>query len=79
MKVSDVYSRVNTKKNIFYSAYLKNKVQYNDVDPDKIQIDDDESPKVEELPDTEYSGIDDIEDPTSSDVSSLPVAIEDSV
>jgi hypothetical protein len=37
MKVADVYSTVNTKKNIFYSAYLKNKVQYNDVDPDKIK------------------------------------------
>ena len=36
LKVSDVYSTVNTKKNIFYSAYLKNKVQFNDVDPDKI-------------------------------------------
>jgi hypothetical protein len=47
LKVTDVYSTVNTKKNIFYSAYLKNKVQFNDVDPDKIQ--DIESPKVEEL------------------------------
>ena len=36
LKVSDVYTTVNTKKNIFYSAYLKNKVQFNDVDPDKI-------------------------------------------
>jgi len=35
-KVNDVYTTVNTKKNIFYSAYLKNKVQFNDVDPDKI-------------------------------------------
>jgi hypothetical protein len=49
LKVSDVYSTVNTKKNVFYSAYLKNKVQFNDVDPDKI-IFDEESPKVEELP-----------------------------
>ena len=36
LKVADVFSTVNTKKNIFYSAYLKNKVQFNDVDPDKI-------------------------------------------
>ncbi len=50
LKVTDVYSTVNTKKNIFYSAYLKNKVQFNDVDPDKIQ--DIESPKVEELDDS---------------------------
>jgi len=35
-KVADVFSTVNSKKNIFYSAYLKNKVQYNDVDPDKV-------------------------------------------
>jgi hypothetical protein len=49
LKVSDVYSTVNTKKNVFYSAYLKNKVQFNDVDPDNI-ISDIESPKVEELP-----------------------------
>ena len=35
-KVYDVYTTVNTKRNIFYSAYLKNKVQYNDVDPDKL-------------------------------------------
>lgn len=38
LKVYDVYSIVNTKPNIFYSAYLKNKVQFNDVDPDKIMI-----------------------------------------
>lgn len=37
LKVADVFSTVNTKKNVFYSAYLKNKVQYNDVDPDKVQ------------------------------------------
>jgi len=46
LKVSDVYSTVNTKKNVFYSAYLKNKVQFNDVDPDKIMI---QSSRVEEL------------------------------
>ena len=38
-KVYDVYNTVNTKRNIFYSAYLKKKVQFNDVDPDKILID----------------------------------------
>jgi len=35
-KVSEVYSIANTENNIFFSAYLKNKVQYNDVDQDKI-------------------------------------------
>jgi hypothetical protein len=34
-KLSDVYTTVNTEKNIFYSAYLKGKVQFNDVDPNK--------------------------------------------
>lgn len=37
-KVYDVYNTVNTKPNVFYSAYLKNKVQFNDVDPDKVII-----------------------------------------
>ena len=37
-KLSDVYITVNTEKNIFYSAYLKGKIQYNDVDPDKIML-----------------------------------------
>jgi hypothetical protein len=49
LKVADVFSTVNTPKNIFYSAYLKNKVQFNDVDPDKIQMDIDGEPKVKEL------------------------------
>ena len=35
-KLSDVFQTVNTEKNIFYSAYLKGKIQYNDVDPDKM-------------------------------------------
>jgi hypothetical protein len=43
---------INTDKNIFYSAYLKDKVQYNDVDPrekisnrlcDIVKNDDDEN------------------------------------
>ncbi len=37
-KMADVYSTVNTEKNIFYSAYMKGKVQYNDVDPDKFLL-----------------------------------------
>ena len=34
-KMADVYSTVKTEKNIFYSAYLKGKIQYNDLDADK--------------------------------------------
>ena len=33
-KLNDVFSIVNTDKNIFFSAYLKRKVQFNDIDPD---------------------------------------------
>jgi len=34
-KLIDIYTAVNTEENIFYSAYLKGRIQYNDVDPDK--------------------------------------------
>lgn len=36
-KLADVYSIINSDKNVFYSAYLKAKVQYNDVDPEKSE------------------------------------------
>jgi hypothetical protein len=39
-KLGDIYAIANTEQNIFYSAYLKNKLQYNDVDPDKKETDD---------------------------------------
>jgi hypothetical protein len=35
-KVADVFSTVKTPCNVFLSAYLTRKIQYNDVDPDKI-------------------------------------------
>jgi hypothetical protein len=34
-KLVDIYSTVNTERNIFYSAYMKGKIQFNDVDPNK--------------------------------------------
>lgn len=37
-KLYNVYEIINTDKNIFYSAFLTRKVQYNDVDPDKIEF-----------------------------------------
>ena len=46
LKVYDVYNTVNTKPNIFYSAYLKNKVQYNDVDPDKVIVVEEIKPEI---------------------------------
>jgi|AntAceMinimDraft_18_1070375.scaffolds.fasta_scaffold122480_2 hypothetical protein len=36
MKLIDANALANTETNIFYSAYLKNRVQYNYVDADKI-------------------------------------------
>ena len=48
-KLSDVYVTVNTEKNIFYSAYLKGKVQFNDVDPDKNIINKIEEPSAPSL------------------------------
>ena len=47
MKLADVYSTVHTEQNIFYSAYLKSKVQFNDIDPNKV-IELKEEQKVEE-------------------------------
>jgi hypothetical protein len=36
-KLQQVYVTLKTDKNIFYSAYLSSKVQYNDLDKDKVQ------------------------------------------
>ena len=36
MKVKETYDIVNTKKNIFYSAYLTDRIQFNAVDKDKM-------------------------------------------
>ena len=52
LKVADVFSIANTSKNIFYSAYLKNRIQYNDVDPDKIQIADSTAIHIDIKPNT---------------------------
>jgi hypothetical protein len=64
LKVADVFSTVNTKKNVFYSAYLKNKVQFNDVDPDKIQLLTDDEPSSDvtnEATETTRLNIDNVE------------------
>ena len=70
LKVSDVYSTVNTKQNVFYSAYLKNKVQFNDVDPDKIQ-------EIESIEEVEKSIVDSLLEPTSKDVDNTPITVEE--
>ena len=48
-KLMDVYSTVNTERNIFYSAYMKGKVQFNDVDPNKKLLENVEEANVEEV------------------------------
>ena len=40
MKLYDIKSITETDKNIFLSAYLTRKIQYNDVDPDKVDYND---------------------------------------
>lgn len=37
-KLKEAYDISNTKKNVFYSAYLTQPVQFNNVDPNKIQL-----------------------------------------
>ena len=60
-KMADVYSNVNTEKNVFYSAYLKGKVQYNDVDPDKMKALQLEDEKKEYFAVTEVSEVPGVE------------------
>ena len=36
-KLGNVYEIIHTEPNIFYSAFLTRKIQYNDVDPDKVE------------------------------------------
>jgi hypothetical protein len=35
LKLQQVYATVNTEKNVYYSAYISNKIQYNDLDRNK--------------------------------------------
>jgi hypothetical protein len=46
-KLSDIYATVHTEENVFYSAYLKGKIQYNDVDPDKLLKIEDQKTDIE--------------------------------
>ena len=36
-KIFNVNNILNTDENVFFSAFLKKNIQYNDVDPDKIE------------------------------------------
>ena len=64
-KLADVYSNVNTEKNVFYSAYMKGKIQYNDVDPNKLLLATD-SPTVS-LEKGEYNIVPGITPPVEED------------
>ena len=58
LKLNDTQTTTATDKNIFLSAYLTRRIQYNDVDPDKVvEIDDVESDKVVEIGDVESDKI----------------------
>ena len=52
-KLGDVYSTVHTERNIFYSAYMKGKIQFNDVDPNKrLLIENVKEPFLEKVDET---------------------------
>jgi hypothetical protein len=57
LKLKDVYDIVNTKQNVFLSSYLTRKIQFNAVDPDKIQ----ELPDIENTPILELNDSEDQE------------------
>jgi hypothetical protein len=70
-KLGDVHSNVNTEKNVFYSAYLKGKVQYNDVDPDKmkaLQIEDEKK---------EYFAVSGVSEPDASGLELAAIKAEE--
>ena len=48
-KLKEAYDISNTKKNIFYSAYLTQPVQFNNVDPNKIQLLEENDIKLEDV------------------------------
>jgi hypothetical protein len=75
-KLGDIYTITNTEQNIFYSAYLKNKLQYNDVDPDKKLCLKDESDLSKEESDClkdNYSIENNVNETSSSDLEMLTV------
>ena len=48
-KLKEAYDISNTKKNVFYSAYLTQPVQFNNVDPNKIQLLEETHAELEEV------------------------------
>lgn len=48
IKIYRIYFVIHTEKNIFYSAYLMNFVQFNDLDPREIEWIDENSKKIED-------------------------------
>jgi hypothetical protein len=53
LKLNDTQTVTATDKNIFLSAYLTRRIQYNDVDPDKmvepVKTEEDNSDAVQEI------------------------------
>lgn len=54
VKLIDAYGIAHTEQNVFYSAYLKSRLQFNDVDPDKM-IDSDSVELITIYEDTEVA------------------------
>lgn len=68
-KLADVYSTVNTERNIFYSAYMKGKIQFNDVDPNKrLLIENVKEPFLENVKEPFLEKVDEIVTETVSNV-----------
>lgn len=70
-KLGNVYEVAHTKSNVFLSSYLTRKIQYNDVDPDKVE------PMISENKDVEKSNESiSSDDPERSLVNSNDTTIE---
>lgn len=50
LKVNETYSITNTSTNVFYSAYLSKRLQFNDADPDMIIKPDESNDKSNDKP-----------------------------
>ena len=76
-KLADVYANVNTEKNVFYSAYMKGKIQYNDVDPNKLLLLPGISPPILEDEDKEKEELKKVEVEEEEHDSKIIVTIHD--
>ena len=49
LKINETYSITNTSTNVFYSAYLNKRLQFNDADPDMIIKKDESTEKNDKI------------------------------